>query len=131
MNERYQFIHPEDDRIGGLSHLLWTGRPLKPDSASRAAAFYGDQAIDRSPCGTGTSARMAQLAARGELRPGDEFVHESYIGSQFTGRIEADARVGSFNAIIPSVEGWARIYGRNMITVDPADDPYWQGFQVS
>jgi 4-hydroxyproline epimerase len=131
LNERYQFIHPEDDRINGLTHLLWTGRPLKPDSASRGAAFYGDQAIDRSPCGTGTSARMAQLAARGELRRGDGFVHESYIGSQFTGRIEADARVGSFDAIIPSVEGWARIYGRNMITVDPADDPYWQGFQVS
>lgn len=131
LNERYEFIHPEDDRINGLRHIMWAGKPLKPDSTARNAVFYGDQAIDRSPCGTGTSARMAQLAARGELRPGDHFVHESYIGSQFTGRIEAASQVGSFAAIIPSIEGWARVYGHNTIIVDPADDPYWQGFQVT
>lgn len=131
LNERYEFIHPEDDRINGLRHIMWAGKPLKPDSSARNAVFYGDQAIDRSPCGTGTSARMAQLAARGELRPGDHFVHESYIGSQFTGRVEAASQVGSFAAIIPSIEGWARVYGHNTIIVDPADDPYWQGFQVT
>jgi 4-hydroxyproline epimerase len=130
LNERYQFVHPEDDHISGLSHLLWTGKPVKPDSNSRNAVFYGAQAIDRSPCGTGTSARMAQLAARGELQTGDSFVHESYVGSQFTGRIEATCQVGPFAAIIPSIEGWARVYGRNLITVDPEDDPYWRGFQV-
>lgn len=131
LNERYEFIHPEDDRINGLRHIMWAGKPLQPDSSARNAVFYGDQAIDRSPCGTGTSARMAQLAARGELRPGDHFVHESYIGSQFTGRIEAASQVGSFAAIIPSIEGWARVYGHNTIVVDPADDPYWRGFQVT
>jgi 4-hydroxyproline epimerase len=131
LNERFEFIHPEDDRINGLRHIMWAGKPLKPDSTARNAVFYGDQAIDRSPCGTGTSARMAQLAARGELRAGDHFVHESYIGSQFTGRIEAASQVGSFAAIIPSIEGWARVYGHNTIVVDPADDPYWQGFQVT
>jgi len=131
LNDRYEFVHPEDERINGLTHVLWAGRPMKPDSTSRNAVFYGDQAIDRSPCGTGTSARMAQLAARGALQTGERFVHESYIGSQFIGRIEACARVGPFDAIVPSVEGWARIYGRNLITVDPEDDPYWQGFQVS
>jgi len=131
LNECYKFVHPEDEGISGLTHLLWAGRPLKPDSTSRNAVFYGDQAIDRSPCGTGTSARMAQLAARGELQTGERFVHESYIGSQFIGRIEAGARVGPFDAIVPSFEGWARVYGRNLITVDPEDDPYWQGFQVS
>jgi len=131
LNERYRFIHPEDARINGLTHLLWTGLPLKSDSHARNAVFYGEQAIDRSPCGTGTSARMAQLAARGELRPGDRFVHESYIGSQFTGRVEAASRVGDYPAIVPSIEGWARVYGRNFITVDPADDPYWQGFLVT
>lgn len=130
LNQRYQFVHPEDVHISGLSHLLWAGKPLKPDSNSRNAVFYGDQAIDRSPCGTGTSARMAQLAARGELQAGDSFVHESYIGSQFTGRIEASSQVGPFAAIIPSIEGWARVYGRNLITVDPENDPYWRGFQV-
>lgn len=131
LNQRYSFVHPQDQRIEGLSHLLWVGKPTKADSHARNAVFYGDQAIDRSPCGTGTSARMAQLAARGELKPGDSFVHESYIGSQFTGRVEAVAQVGNYRAIIPSIEGWARIYGRNHITVDPGDDPYWQGFVVS
>jgi 4-hydroxyproline epimerase len=131
LNGKYEFVHPLDSRIHGLSHLLWTGKPLKADSHARNAVFYGDQAIDRSPCGTGTSSRMAQLAARGELKPGDEFVHESYIGSQFTGRVEAAAMVGEHPAIIPSIEGWARIYGSNTISVDPQDDPYWQGFLVS
>lgn len=130
LNRSHSFVHPEDERIRGLSHLLWAGRPLKPDSTARNAVFYGDQAIDRSPCGTGTSARMAQLWTRGALAPGDAFVHESYIGSQFIGRIEAETRVGQHAAIVPSIEGWARIYGRNRIVVDPADDPYWQGFVV-
>jgi len=131
LNDRYEFVHPEDSRIRGLSHLLWAGKPKQTGSNARNAVFYGDQAIDRSPCGTGTSARMAQLAARGELKPGDSFVHESYIGSQFTGRVEAVTRVGNYPAIIPSIEGWARIYGHNRISVDPQDDPYWQGFLVS
>jgi 4-hydroxyproline epimerase len=131
INSLYRFPHPHDDRLPQLQHILWAGKPLKADSAARNAVFYGDAAIDRSPCGTGTSARMAQLAARGELSQGDVFVHESYIGSQFTGRIEALARVGDFEAIIPSIEGWARVFGHNVITVDPDDDPFWQGFVVT
>ena len=131
LNRRYRFEHPEDERIAGLTHVMWTGQASQPGSHARNAVFYGEQAIDRSPCGTGTSARMAQLAARGELGLGDSFVHESFIGSQFTGRVEASSWVGSYPAIIPSIEGWARVYGRNRIVVDPADDPFWQGFQVS
>lgn len=131
LNERHTFVHPEDERICGLSHIMWTGRPHADDSDARNAVFYGDQAIDRSPCGTGTSARMAQRLARGEMAQGDEFVHESIIGSQFTGRIEGLTRVGDHAAIIPSIEGWARIYGENTISVDPEDDPYWQGFLVT
>ena len=73
---------------------------------------------------------MAQLVAKGKLAQGDRFVHESYIGSQFTGRVEDLTRVGDYPAIIPSIEGWARIYGENTITVDPQDDPYWRGFLV-
>jgi 4-hydroxyproline epimerase len=131
LNERYRFEHPEDARIQGLSHLLWTGRPRKSTSHGRNAVFYGDQAIDRSPCGTGTSARMAQLAARGELEVGDSYVHESIIGSQFTGRVEARTSVGDHPAIVPSIEGWARIFGENTITVDPEDDPFWEGFLLT
>ena len=114
-----------------MRHVLWAGRPQQVGSDARNAVFYGDVAIDRSPCGTGTSSRMAQLAARGQLDVGQEFVHESYIGSQFTGRVEARTRVGKFPAIVPSVEGWARIYGHNVITVDPDDDPFWKGFVVT
>lgn len=131
INRRYTFTHPDDDRLSHMRHVLWAGRPLAPGSDARNAVFYGDAAIDRSPCGTGTSSRMAQLAARGELGVGDSFVHESYIGSRFTGRVEAETRVGDFPAIVPSVEGWARVYGHNVITVDPTDDPFWEGFTVS
>lgn len=131
INQRYTFSHPHDDRLSELRHILWAGRPLKAGSDARNAVFYGDSAVDRSPCGTGTSSRMAQLAARGELSPGDVFVHESYIGSQFTGRIEALEQVGQYPAIVPSIEGWARVYGHNVITVDPDDDPFWEGFEVS
>lgn len=131
LNERFRFEHPEDSRIQGLTHLLWTGEPRDPGSQGRNAVFYGDQAIDRSPCGTGTSARMAQLAARGELDVGDTYVHESIIGSKFTGRVEGRTQVGDRPAIIPSIEGWARVFGDNRITVDPDDDPFWAGFLVT
>jgi 4-hydroxyproline epimerase len=91
--------------------------------------FYGEKAIDRSPCGTGTSARMAQLAAKGKLRTGETFVHESIIGSLFRGRVEGETTVGEYRAIIPSIEGWARITGHNSILLDDRD-PYRHGFQV-
>ena len=118
INEKYTFIHPLNETINGLSHLEWTGKTIDSSSSARNAVFYGDKAIDRSPCGTGTSARMAQLYAKGELKQGDEFIHESFIGSKFIGRIEEEIKLGKFNAIIPSVEGWAKITGLNTITID-------------
>jgi 4-hydroxyproline epimerase len=129
LNQALDLAHPEDPTIRGVSHILWTGRPVHPEAQARNAVFYGDKAIDRSPCGTGTSARMAQLAARGELKVGDDFVNESLIGSLFRGRIEAEAKVGNHHAIVPSVEGWARITGFNTIFIDDRD-PYAHGFQV-
>ncbi|NNE04184.1 MAG: 4-hydroxyproline epimerase [Xanthomonadales bacterium] len=131
LNADHSFIHPLDKRISGLRHLMWTGAAREQGSDGRNAVFYGDGAIDRSPCGTGTSARMAQLAARGTLKPGDTFIHESIIGSRFTGRVESVLQVGPFAAIVPGIEGWARIFGHNRITVDPQDDPFWRGFSVS
>ncbi|HEX6011835.1 MAG TPA: proline racemase family protein, partial [Geminicoccaceae bacterium] len=116
--------------IRGVSHIQWTGRPLGPRAHARNAVFYGDKAIDRSPCGTGTSARMAQLAAKGRLKAGDEFVHESIIGSEFEGRVEVVTEVAGRPAIVPSIAGWARLTGLNTIFVDERD-PYWRGFQVS
>ena len=130
INEQYKFIHPLDVNIQGCSHVMWTGKPINENADARNAVFYGDKAIDRSPCGTGTSARMAQWYAKGRLQKGASFVHESYIASTFTGKIEDEVKVGTFDAIIPSIEGWARIYGYNTILVDPTDDPYAGGFQV-
>ena len=129
LNRDYSFVHPEDASIRGLSHIEWTGAPVRPDSDARNAVFYGDKAIDRSPCGTGTSARMAQWAAAGKLREGDTFVHESIIGSQFVGRVEGSTTVGRAPAIIPSIEGWAWVTGENTIFVDDGD-PFRHGFVV-
>jgi 4-hydroxyproline epimerase len=133
INEQYQFVHPENPTIKGCSHILWTGAVLDKNATARNAVFYGDKAIDRSPCGTGTSARMAQWYAKGKLKKGDVFIHESIIGSQFIGRIEEEipnAFGDGKPAIRPSIEGWAKIYGYNTITIDPDDDPYAYGFQV-
>jgi 4-hydroxyproline epimerase len=130
INDQYKFIHPDDPTINGCSHILWTGDPIDKTSTARNAVFYGDKAIDRSPCGTGTSARMAQWYAKGKLKKGDEFVHESIIGSKFIGRIEEETTVAGKAAIRPSVEGWARLYGYNTIWIDKEDDPYAHGFQV-
>lgn len=129
INEVYEFIHPENPTINGLSHLLWSGDVIDETSSARNAVFYGDKAIDRSPCGTGTSARMAQWYAQGDLKVGDEFIHESIIGSKFIGRIEEETEFDGVKAIIPSIEGWARIHGYNTIIIDD-EDPYAHGFQV-
>ena len=130
LNAKYTFIHPEHPAINGLSHILWTGVPRAPEAHARNAVFYGDKAIDRSPCGTGTSARMAQLAAKGKLNVGDEFVHESIIGSMFKGRVEAAAEVAGKPAIVPSIAGWARVTGFNTIFIDDRD-PFCHGFVVT
>lgn len=129
MNKKFEFVHPEDDRINGMRHILWTGNTISDMATARNAVFYGDKAIDRSPCGTGTSARMAQWFAKGKLKVGDEFIHESFIGSTFTGKVESTAKVGEFDAIVPSIQGWAKHTGYNTIFIDD-DDPYAHGFQV-
>lgn len=132
INEKYSnlFVHPENETIRDVSHLLWTGNPVNPTSSGRNAVFYGEKAIDRSPCGTGTSARMAQLYAKGKLKVGEKFIHESFIGSTFTGCIEEETLLDGKKAIIPSIQGWAKVYGYNTIIIDEEDDPYAHGFVV-
>jgi 4-hydroxyproline epimerase len=129
LNEKYSFVHPENPGINRLSHMLWTGKPADAQAHARNAVFYGDKAIDRSPCGTGTSARMAQLHAKGRLKSGDDFVHESIIGSLFKGRVESETTVAGKPAIIPSIGGWARMTGYNTIFIDDRD-PFAHGFVV-
>lgn len=123
------YEHPLDKNIKGCSHVLWGGTPTQERSTASNVVFYGEKALDRSPCGTGTSARMAQLFAQGKLKVGEDYIHESIIGSKFIGNVEAETKVGSFHGIIPSIQGSARIIGYNQLILDP-EDPYVKGFQV-
>ena len=93
-------------------------------------AIFGQQTIDRSPCGTGTCARMAVLHARGELGVGQRFVSKSIIGTRFVGEIVGETRVGEFPAIIPEVSGRAYVTGLHQFVLDP-DDPFPNGFSLS
>lgn len=131
INRKYPgaFVHPEDSNIRDVSHILWTGAPISGNATARNAVFYGDKAIDRSPCGTGTSARMAQWVARNRLQTGEPFVHESYIGSVFEGRVLKRVRIGAFEGIVPEIRGSAWVHGYNTLTID-WDHPYPEGFQV-
>jgi 4-hydroxyproline epimerase len=128
-NEKYSFVHPEQPRIRGVSHVMWTGKAQAAGAQGRNATFYGNRGIDRSPCGTGTSARLAQRVAKGQLEIGQAFVHESIIGTCFTGIALEAARVGEFDAVIPSIEGWARLTGLNTLFVDDRD-PLRHGFLI-
>jgi 4-hydroxyproline epimerase len=129
INANYKFVHPENPTINGCSHILWAGKVIDPSSTARNAVFYGDKAIDRSPCGTGTSARLAQWHAKGKLKRGEAFIHESIIGSKFIGRVEEETDLNGKPAIVPSIEGWAVVTGYNTIIMDDSD-PYAHGFQV-
>ena len=125
----YEPVHPLESTIRGVSHVLWADKPKHDGADGRNAVFYGERAIDRSPCGTGTSARLAHLFGTGRLGVGDSFVHESYICSRFTGRIEDRTNIAGLPAIIPSIEGSAIATGFNTIWIDRAD-PFWSGFTV-
>jgi len=125
----YEPVHPSDPSIRGVSHVLWADKPKGSEADGRNAVFYGERAIDRSPCGTGTSARIAHLHARGKLETGGRFVHESYIGSRFIGRVEREVDLDGQPAIIPSIEGSAVSTGFNTIWID-REDAFWAGFQV-
>src|SRR5262249_34260069 len=130
VREKIDARHPLDATIHGVSHVLWADRPKADGADGRNAVFYGDKAIDRSPCGTGTSARMAHLAATGRLGVGDRFVHESYIGSRFIGRVEQATTLAGPPAIIPSIQGSSFPTGFNTIWIDRAE-PFWSGFSIT
>jgi 4-hydroxyproline epimerase len=102
INEKYTFVHPENPTINTCTHILWAGKTISPEATARNAVFYGDKAIDRSPCGTGTSARMAQWHAKGKLKKGDQFIHESIIGSQFIGTVEDEVTLAANPPLSPA-----------------------------
>jgi len=123
-------VHPENGRISGVHHVIWCDDEHSAAADGRGAVFYGDKAIDRSPGGTGTSARMAQLFGKGRLKVGDTFRNESLIGTIFEGKVESAVKVGPFDGIRPSICGWAQITGHNTIFVDDKD-PLRHGFQLA
>ena len=139
--EQLPVVHPENPDIRGITIAELTGAAENSDAAARNAVVVSTGAVDwrkpatwtgaldRSPCGTGTCARMAALHAKGKLRVGDAFVHEGILGTTFTGRILHETQVGNYRAIVPSLTGRAWIAGKAEYIVDP-EDPFPQGFTV-
>jgi proline racemase len=121
-------VHPLDGAIRGCKHVVFHAPGENGADARNATAIHPGW-LDRSPCGTGTSARMAALHARGELRLGQEFVNESIIGSRFTGRLVEEVRVGPTRAVVPEVAGRAWITGMAQYLLDPSD-PFPAGFAL-
>jgi proline racemase len=126
VNEQLEFAHPDNPAIDECRHVVFTAPP-DGERPARAAVAIHPGWCDRSPCGTGTSARMAQLAARGELGLDEDFVHGSLIGTTFTGRLVGRTTVGGFAAVIPTVRGRAWLTGIGHYLLDP-DDPFPAGF---
>jgi proline racemase len=121
-------VHPLDERIAGLAHVIFH-EPGRDGADTRAATSISPGWLDRSPCGTGTSARLAQLHARGELTKGEEFVNESVIGTRFTGRIVEETTVGDLPAVVPEITGRAWVTAMGQYLLDP-EDPFPAGFRL-
>ncbi len=128
INESARPVHPIDPAIGGCKHVVFYA-PGRDGADARAATSIHPGWLDRSPCGTGTSARMAALHARGDLAIGQEFVNESIIGSRFTGRLLEEVKLGSTPAVVPEVSGRAWITGMSQYLLDPTD-PFPAGFSL-
>ncbi len=124
-----QVVHPDEPGLGGIYGTIFTGPPSSDDAHLRNVTIFADAEVDRSPCGTGTCAVMAVLAAMGLLGTEQAFVHESIIGTRFRGRIAGETTVGDLPAILPEIEGEAYITGENMFLLDDAD-PLRHGFRL-
>ncbi|HHW19441.1 MAG TPA: proline racemase [Firmicutes bacterium] len=127
VNSKMTIQHPEKPFIQGLTHVEFYGPPTHPEAHAKNAVLITHDAIDRSPCGTGTSAKLAVLYSKGEISIGEEFVHESIIGTIFRARIIAETEVAGFKAVVPEITGSAYITGIHQFVVDP-DDPLKDGF---
>lgn len=139
--EQLEVVHPDNPEIRGVTIAELTGEPAHPDATAKNAVIVstGDLdwnrpsswtgALDRSPCGTGTCARMATLHAKGKLGLNQPFVHEGILGTLFTGRLLEETRVGDYAAVVPSLTGTAWITGFAQYVLDP-EDPFPNGFTV-
>ena len=122
-------VHPGDERIAGCRHVVFTAPGSDGPHSQRSATSIHPGWLDRSPCGTGTSAKLAALHARGELGLGEEFVSESVIGTRFRARIVAETEVAGRPAIVPEIRGRAWITGMGQYVLDP-EDPFPAGFAL-
>jgi proline racemase len=129
INEQVKVYHPENEYMNEVTHVEFSDVPSVEGADKRNAVVIIPGSIDRSPCGTGTSAKLASLYAKGEIRIDETFVHESIISSTFKCRIKSTTKVGEFDAIIPEIGGNAFVTGINTFTIDK-DDPIKYGFRI-
>lgn len=122
--------HPLEEGLKGIYGVIFSDQPQKVDSDLRNVTIFADEQVDRSPCGTGTCARMAALYDHGKLRVGESFVHESIIGSQFTGEILKVTDVAQYKGVVPQITGTSFITGTGQFVVDPSD-PLAEGFLLA
>ena len=121
--------HPDEPQLHGIYGTIFTGPPSSADADLRNVTIFAEAEVDRSPCGTGTAAVMAVLAAMGLLGPGHTFTHESIIGTTFRGRVIEEVQVGDLAAIVPEIEGEAYITGESTFLIDERD-PLRHGFRI-
>jgi len=120
-DEKIQVVHPEKPFINRISHVQFYGPPLDPQAHMKNIAISIPGTVDRSPCGSGTCARMSHLFSKGKLHLGETFVHESVIGTLFDGKIIGETNIGNYPAIIPEITGKAFITGMHQFVLDPDD----------
>lgn len=128
INEKYDFVHPELPHIKTVDLVEFYGKSTSENADAKNVVIFGG-AFDRSPCGTGTSAKLAALSHYGKLKLGEKFVYESIIGSTFEGEIVDTTKVGSYDAIVPMITGSAYIVSFSNLVWDDSD-PFYNGFKI-
>ena len=127
INEKIEIQHPTLAHIKTVDLVEIYDEPTHPEATYKNVVIFGQGQVDRSPCGTGTSAKLATLHAKGELKVGEKFVYESILGTLFKGEIVEETKVADFNAVVPKITGSAYITGFNHFVIDE-EDPLKHGF---
>lgn len=129
VNSQLVIRHPLLDSIATVELVEFYGPATNPKATLKNVVFFGKNQLDRSPCGTGTSAKIATLYAKGLLKMGEPFVHEGILGTLFTGRVVGETTVGEYPAVIPEITGRAFVTGKNQLLFED-DDPFQHGFNL-
>ncbi len=127
INQEIEIQHPTLKHIKTVDLVEIYDEPTHPEATYKNVVIFGQGQVDRSPCGTGTSAKLATLFAKGEIKPGEKFVYESILGTLFYGEIVGTDKVGDYDAIIPKIAGSAYITGFSHFVIDE-NDPVKYGF---